>query len=384
MRILADIHHPPGGGRPPAVALVQGTVPDYRVPLFALLAARVGSGFEVWTGEEGFEPTIRTVAPLPPWARRAPGRFVAGRRLLWQRLPFRRLLRSGVVVAELNPRVLSTWALLALRRAAGRRTVLWGHAWPRGGRDARTDLLRHGQRRLASALVTYSETQRAQLLERMPGAEVHAAPNAVAPAAAMRPAGGAEPATDFLYVGRLVPEKKPALLLAAFAAAGGRLPGDRRLVFVGAGPEEERLRALAEDAGLGGRVVFAGHVGEPERLRGFYATAIASLSPGYVGLSITQSLGFGVPMIHADDEPHSPELEAAVPGFNAVAFRSDSIPALADALVAASAGREAWAARRQAIADDCAARYSLEAMADALLAAAGGQPPAWIRSAKRS
>ena len=358
--------------RAPGLAVVQGTIPDYRVPFFAVLAERLGAGFEVWTGEEAFEPTIRTVSPLPAWARLAPGRFLAGRRVLWQRLPFRRLLRAGVVVAELNPRVLSTWALLAARRAAGRRTVLWGHAWPRGGRGSRTDLLRHGQRRLASALVAYSETQRAQLLERMPGAEVHAAPNAVAPAAAMRPAGGAAPATDFLYVGRLVPEKKPALLVAAFAAAAGRLPEDRRLVLVGAGPEEARLRALAGEAGLGDRVVLAGHVGDQERLRALYAAAIASVSPGYVGLSITQSLGFGVPMIHADDEPHSPEVEAAVAGFNAVPFRSDSVAALADALVAVSGERDAWAARRQAIADDCAARYSLEAMADALLAAARG------------
>ena len=375
--------------RAPGLAIVQGTIPDYRVPFFALLAGRVGAGFEVWTGAEAFEPTIRTVSPLPPWARLAPGTFLAGRRVLWQRLPVRRLLRAGVVVAELNPRVLSTWALLGARRAAGRRTVLWGHAWPRGGRGSRTDLLRHGQRRLASALVTYSETQRAQLLERMPGAEIHAAPNAVAPAAAMRPADGAEPATDFLYVGRLVPEKKPALLVEAFATAAARLPADRRLVLVGAGPEEERLRALASAAGLGERVALAGHVGDPERLRGFYARAIASVSPGYVGLSITQSLGYGVPMIHADDEPHSPEVEAAVPGFNAVPFRSDSVAGLADALVAVSEAREEWAARRQAIADDCAARYSLEAMADALLAAVdvrpgGTQPPAWTRSAKRS
>ena len=188
----------------------------------------------------------------------------------------------------------------------------------------------------------------------------------------MRPAGGAAPATDFLYVGRLVPEKKPALLVAAFAAAAGRLPEDRRLVLVGAGPEEARLRALAGEAGLGDRVVLAGHVGDQERLRALYAAAIASVSPGYVGLSITQSLGFGVPMIHADDEPHSPEVEAAVAGFNAVPFRSDSVAALADALVAVSGERDAWAARRQAIADDCAARYSLEAMADALLAAARG------------
>ncbi len=206
----------------------------------------------------------------------------------------------------------------------------------------------------------------------MPGAEVHAAPNAVAPAATMGPAGGGAPATDFLYVGRLIPEKKPALLAEAFAAALDRLPADRRLVLVGAGPEEPRLRAIVDEAGIGDRVAFTGHLSEPARLRAHYATAIASVSPGYVGLSITQSLGYGVPMIHADDEPHSPEIEAAVPGVNAVPFHSNSVAALADALVAVSAEREVWAARREAIARDCAARYSLEVMAERLRAGALG------------
>ena len=56
---------------PPRLAVVQGTLPDYRVALFALLADQIGAGFEVWTGDEGFQPTIRSVAPLPPWG--APG-----------------------------------------------------------------------------------------------------------------------------------------------------------------------------------------------------------------------------------------------------------------------------------------------------------------------
>ena len=167
-----------------------------------------------------------------------------------------------------------------------------------------------------------------------------------------------------------MPEKKPDLLVRAFAEALPRLDADRRVVIAGAGPEAPRLRELAASAGLRERLVLAGHVAEPEQLRALYARAIASVSPGYVGLSITQSLGFGVPMIHADDEPHSPEIEAATPGFNAMPFRSDSTEALADALVAASASRDGLAARREAIAQDCAARYSIEAMAERPRAAA--------------
>lgn len=43
-----------------------------------------------------------------------------------------------------------------------------------------------------------------------------------------------------------------------------------------------------------------------------YANALVSVSPGYVGLSLTQSLSFGVPMLIAIDEAHVPEIDAAL------------------------------------------------------------------------
>jgi len=59
-------------------------------------------------------------------------------------------------------------------------------------------------------------------------------------------------------VGRLVWQKGHAHLLAAAGRLAGALPGARYLV-VGAGEEEQRLRAQAQQAGLGDRVVFAGY-----------------------------------------------------------------------------------------------------------------------------
>lgn len=63
---------------------------------------------------------------------------------------------------------------------------------------------------------------------------------------------------DFIFVGRLVSDKGVDLLLKAFSA----LPGDRRhtLTVVGTGPEEARLRMMAESLGVCERVDFAGAV----------------------------------------------------------------------------------------------------------------------------
>ena len=128
------------------------------------------------------------------------------------------------------------------------------------------------------------------------------------------------------------------------------------------------LRAKAARSPMADRVEFHGHVSDRAALRGFYATAIASVSPGFVGLSLTQSLGFGVPMIIARDEPHAPEFKLPVKG----GMQSSTLhpsESLARALVAAEGKRRDWYSRREEISRDCRDRYSAEAMASGFLCA---------------
>ena len=106
-----------------------------------------------------------------------------------------------------------------------------------------------------------------------------------------------------------------------------------------------------------------------EPLRAVYDTALCSVSPGYVGLSLIQSLWFGVPAIIARDEPHSPEIEAALEGHNAVIVESDSVSAMRDALLQVAGHRDDWVARRPAIASACVARYAVESMVASIASA---------------
>lgn len=351
-----------------SVVLLQTALPDYRQKAVSLLGERIAD-LSVVTGEDYFASTVRTALPSGAGVILVENRFFAGRRLLWQAGSLRPLLRAEVAVVELNPRILSTWLILVLRRLAGRETVLWGHAWPRSGRDSGTDLVRHLMRRLGSTIVVYTDTQAQELRARMPRARIVAAPNALYLASEMGAGTGDEPPGDFLFVGRLVPEKKPLLLLEAFLSALHMLPGETRLVFVGEGPLRSTLEEVARQAGATGRVVITGHISDIRGLGAIYARAVASVSPGYAGLSLVQSLAFGVPMIVARNEPHSPEIEAAVEGVNCRFFDSDCKEALAAALVDVAKGTADWAAPRRAIAADCATRYSLDAMVDRLVGA---------------
>lgn len=352
----------------PTVALARPAIGRYRQPVLEILQELLDGDLRVYAGEADFEPTSRTEIDLGEHLVLVRNRYMLGRRLLWQAGCWRALVGADVAMLELNPRVLSSWAALAVRRALRRPSVLWGHAFPRAGRSARTDRLRGLMRRLGDVVVVYTDTERRQLEGLHPGARVVAAPNAIYPADRIAPAepGGTAPNT-FLYVGRLIATKKPGLLLDAFLRSRPDLPADVRLVFVGEGP----LRGGLEEAAVAadGAVRFLGHVDDYARLRGLYETAIASVSPGYVGLSIVQSLSFGVPMILARDEPHAPEVEAARDGVNCAIVGSDSPAALAEALLSFAGDREGWLERRGAIAADCAARYSADATAAGLFEA---------------
>ena len=72
-------------------------------------------------------------------------------------------------------------------------------------------------------------------------------------------------------------------------------------------------------------------------------------------------------MIVAADEDHSPEIEAAVDGQNAIFVESDSTAALGDALVETARRRDDWFAQRIKISSSASAMYSVEAMGDQLV-----------------
>lgn len=223
-------------------------------------------------------------------------------------------------------------------------------------------------RRLASGLIVYTESEAASLRAVHTEVAITAAVNALYRQSDLgRPRPGAL-VTDLVCVGRLAATKRPELLLDAFIEASPHLPREVRLLFIGDGPLRGWIeqRVLAE--GLEDRVLLRGHVSDVEAVRDVFERAIASVAPGEAGLSIIQSLGFGVPMILADGARHGPEIEAARPDENVVLFRSGSTDALARAMLDVVAERDVWLARRSRIAAAAHQRYSIEATATSFIA----------------
>ena len=345
----------------PKVVVVQTTIPDYRRPFFDALTAELGHNLELLSGDEDWDTDIAHVHDVPH--TRVRNVFLARRQLLWQVGAVKSLLAGDIAVVGLNPRVLTSWVALLGRGLMGRRTLVWGHAWPRRGPSSRTDRLRGLMRRLASTIVVYTETEARHLGSRSPRIDVVAAPNALYRRRELGPSPTTGEVTDLVYVGRLTGSKRLELLIEAFLAAGADLPEDVRLIIVGEGTLRSGLEAQARSSPLGGRIAFTGHVSSVDQLRDIYARAIASVSPGLVGLALIQSLGFGVPMILPRDADHGPEIEAAIEGVNVVVFPSESCAGLAAAIVSVIRDRDDCLARRPQIASPILDRYSIERMA---------------------
>src|SRR6185295_7186229 len=123
----------------------------------------------------------------------------------------------------------------------------------------------------------------------------------------------------------LINDKKIDLMINGWriAAEMSLVPLNARLFIIGEGPEMESLRALAHNyKATKDRVIFTGAITDINVLRQMYRTALATCSTGYIGLAAIQSICFGVPIIVADREPHSPEIEACQENRTALFFRA--------------------------------------------------------------
>jgi len=136
-----------------------------------------------------------------------------------------------------------------------------------------------------------------------------------------------------LCISRLIAEKKVNLLVNAFHKATAVLPPTIRLTIIGDGPERANLEKLVEMHSLGSRVEFVGSVYEQTKLAPYFNDSVVSVSPGYIGLSAIHSMAYGVPMLVADHEPHSPEVAAIEDKVNAQYFSANNVDELAKQLL---------------------------------------------------
>jgi glycosyltransferase involved in cell wall biosynthesis len=195
------------------------------------------------------------------WAH---GANVDGRKVVYCHAPARWLYQTSRYLGDAGP--LPRMALAAMRRPLAR--------WDRKAASS-------ANRYLANSTWIAGEIKRVYGIE----AEVLHPPVTIDPAAAQRPVDLVEPGY-ILCVSRLLPYKNVEKVVAALA----RLAGER-LVVVGDGPDEARLRGIA-----GTNVHFTGSVADTE-LRWLYENARCLVAASFedFGLTPVEAAAFGKP-----------------------------------------------------------------------------------------
>jgi glycosyltransferase involved in cell wall biosynthesis len=361
-----SLQHKAGTKQLPFLGIQHNVVQHYRLPLFRLLKQRFHNRFALFADQTGFSASHKGTSSANDLITPVRNIPLLGGRLLWQTGCFRQRVRADLLVVSFNLRILSNYPILFTRWLLKKPSLLWGHITGRSSLTTRFGFL---QLLFAKGLMCYTDSQ-CELFHRLhPRLKIStfSAPNScVAQADCWRIAQPEQQIRDIVYVGRLIEDKKPQLLLEGFIQARklGWLPSHTRLVLVGSGPMEQKLRQTAQNSACANSVVFTGHVDTIDRLREIYSTAFCSINPGYIGLLVIQSYAFGVPVFAAQDEFHSPEIEAChrlnFGGF----FRSNSTEAIAQTLKDSWEQRSTYLRRQDEVIQYIRTHYTYETMAD--------------------
>ena len=184
------------------------------------------------------------------------------------------------------------WTGLRWARKRRRPVVLWVESTARDERSGNPLLERLKRRAVASAagfLVPGRAAEEYVESLGVPRERIVIAPNAVDLSIfSVEPDRRDRDGCTFLYVGRFSQEKGVDVLLRAFRDVPGRL------ILAGTGPQEEQVRALADD-----RVELLGHVAR-EDLPALYASADCLVLPSRSeawGMVLNEAAAAGLPLV---------------------------------------------------------------------------------------
>jgi glycosyltransferase involved in cell wall biosynthesis len=149
-------------------------------------------------------------------------------------------------------------------------------------------------------------------------------------------------------LGRLEPYKRLDIVLRSWPAVLAEVP-DARLVLIGRGQEEDRLRALAHHLGIARSVTFTGFIPEAAKVEWLQHAALlvqVSRKEGW-GLTVTEAYACGTPVVAADVPGLADSVQDGVTG---LLVRKPRPAALAATITKLLADEEArWRMSRRAL-----------------------------------
>lgn len=100
-----------------------------------------------------------------------------------------------------------------------------------------------------------------------------------------------------LFVGSLDKRKQNNVLINAFSSILEKISENIHLTIIGEGEEQNIIESQIKEKNITNRVSLVGKLNDKNVLNLYYREAIVSVSFGQAGLSVLQSMGYGVPFL---------------------------------------------------------------------------------------
>lgn len=343
-RLIQVVRPPRQPGAVPRVALMDGLIASYRLPMLAGLARSTGWDITVFHGAAPADFRVAvTSEPLPLPVR--PVRHLTwpdGRRMAWTGGVWAALAGGyDIAVMEFCVHNLGIWVVWLVRQVTGRpRLVLSGHFRLTVNGPGFLPRLRHGLRLLlargADALLPYTPRGRdACIAEGLPADRIFVTHNTIDVVACRAAAARVDPAAlaalrqrlglgdgpVLLFVGRLYADKRVDIAVEALSILRRRGLATT-LLLVGDGPAKASMAALA--ANNPDVRLLPGESAE-EKLAPLFALADAVVCPGAVGLVIAHAFAYGLPLIACEGDAHGVEIDYLRPGVNGLLTAASAV-----------------------------------------------------------
>jgi glycosyltransferase involved in cell wall biosynthesis len=332
----------------PRVAILTNVVPKYRERFYHLVTSNPNysvtifcqphiAGSNLHSIHEKFASHVRVVDYLA----------YRGEEVVWQRLPWRHIIRNyDIVVVDGNPRSISQSLLAFTLRMLGRKVVVWSSVYSYRDSDLRRRIRLLWWKQFNSFYL-YTEADVDEL--KKAGFQ-----NAIAVAAnngldqqsieaqkrlwtadslrRWQQEAGIADRQVILSSGRLIPKNRYDLVARAMPAVVKRHP-KVLWCLIGDGPVEKELESIISELGIGEHVRMLGPIYEEAQLAPWFLSSAVFVHPDAIGLSLMHAFGYGVPVITHDNwRHHNPEYAVFKPGENGESFREGDVDHLAEVI----------------------------------------------------
>ncbi len=291
-------------------------------------------------------------------------RWFGGERAVWQPFlkPFQVFGKPDVVIIEHNPRILSSYPLRAYCLARGIPFLLWGHGSSRkrdvASENSAKDAIHRWFIRHCDAYICYTDAIKKKLSNITEPEKLFVANNTLDTDIlfglrkkleaegrnTVKERLGLHKAYYLCFIGRLVQEKQPDMLLDALQILQ-RIRDDIGTVIIGGGPEMETLKRRTYELNLED-VHFTGAIAEWERSAPYLFACDVLVNLGCVGLSVNHAFSFGLPVITQQSSPkgpfHGPEVTFIKEGYTGYFTPIGNVEAMANRIAEILVERERW------------------------------------------